>query len=228
MNRDATKSDKIVFGVCEKDASLVEYNLTKMPHYMVISDKKSSDANEIMKGIIKEFQKKLDAKVVLYDNGTNQLAPLKGERCQYISSVAEFDEFFEQLNGEMDKRIESMKLCNYDFEPIVIAIQGYKKMYEDITDDSAKKLSRIIEGSTALNIYLLALDYPENLGELRTKEYVMRSMLRTGPVLFVGGDYFSHLDIPGDEDYTAGRQTLEEMEAYLLFDGKAERFKAIK
>ena len=225
---DATKSDKIVFGVCEKDASLVEYNLTKMPHYMVISDKKSSDANEIMKGIIKEFQKKLDAKVVLYDNGTNQLAPLKGERCQYISSVAEFDEFFEQLNGEMDKRIESMKSCNYDFEPIVIAIQGYKKMYEDITDDSAKKLSRIIEGSTALNIYLLAMDYPENLGELRTKEYVMRSMLRTGPVLFVGGDYFSHLDIPGDEDYTAGRQKLEEMEAYLLFDGKAERFKAIK
>ena len=225
---DIASSDMVVLGVRNKDASLLEYDISRMPHYMVISDKASSDTDEIMKGIIREFQKKLGAKAVLYDNGTNRLTSLVEEGGQYISSVAELDEFFERIDDEIDKRMEEIKGWDYNFEPIVIAIQGYKKMYEDITNSSAEKLFRIVDRCAGLKIYLLVSDCPEKLSEIRKKEYAMAIMLEIGPVLYVGGDYFSHLNIEGDELYTLGYEKLTELEAYLLFEGKAERFKAIK
>ena len=52
-------------------------------------------------------------------------------------------------------------------------------------------------------------------------------MIGTGPVLYIGGNYFSHLDIPGDEGYTPGMKELDPKEAYLLFDGKAQRFRMV-
>ena len=224
---DVSQSDQIVLGAQKKDGTLVTYDMHSMPHYMVISDKNSAETDAMMKHIIEEFQMKMGASVTLYDNGARIFETAQTASCQYISTVEDLDAFFEQINVEIDKRMEQLNDWDVDFEPILIAIRGYKNMYLDITDTSAEKLFRIIDRCAELKIYILASDCPENLGELRIKEYAMRIMIGTGLVLYIGGNYFSHLDIPGDEGYTPGMKELEPKEAYLLFDGKAQRFRMV-
>lgn len=227
IHYSSISSNKIALGLSVKDITPVELDVNAMPHYMVISGAPGCGADSLMKLIIKQFYDKENAKVVLYDNGTGDLADLKNISDRYILTVDELDMYFENLSKVLKERNDIKLSGDGNFDTILIAIDGYKTMYEAILDETANRISAFLRKGRGLKVYLLVSEASHNMGALCAKEPIMRNIVEEGVGLLVGGSYYSHTVFKSDLKYLESNEVLGKNEAYFVCSGKATKFKAI-
>lgn len=217
----------IALGLEKKDVTPVELNLEEIPHYMVVSGNRNSGATNMMKVIIKQFHEKENANIVLFDNGSGDLASVKNIAGKYIASASEFDDYIEGLAQELKIRKESFDCGNTDFETLLIAVEGYKTMYEAIDDKTASRLSALVRLGKGLKVYLLVSERADNLSMLCAQEPIMRTIVNEGVGILVGGSFYSHTVFKSDLKYLEANEPVGEFEAYVVSNNATVRFKTM-
>lgn len=217
----------ITIGLSVNDVTPIGLSLDDIPHYMVISGHRGAGASNLMKVIIKQFYEKENAKIILFDNGTNELASVKNISHRYLATAAELDDYFESLAQELKARKDKLESKNENFETILIAIEGYKDMYEAIADISANRLSALVRMGKGLKVYLLVSENADNMSFLCAQDPIMRSIAEDGIGLPIGGSFYSHKVFKSDLKYLEANENLGEFEAYMVNNGTACKFKTM-
>ena len=224
---DSVASTGLTLGLTTEKITPVEIDFNKMPHTVLVSGNHNTGVSNIMKVIIKQFHQKIGGQIVLFDNGTGQFSGVAQFADKYLMSVSAFDDYFDELKVEMNERMDRAEDGDYEFEPILIAVEGYKKMYDGITDLTANRLKTLVTMCDKLKVYFVAAEDPESIKWLQGQEAIMKHMIANATAILTGGTFFSHNVFTSDIDYTAGSKPLGEFEAYFLSKGHAEKFKAM-
>jgi len=224
---DSVTSEGLTLGLTTEKITPIAIDFNKMPHTVVISGNHNSGVSNLMKVIIKQFHKKMGGKIVLFDNGTGQLASVKQFADEYLLSASAFDDYFDELKVEMEERMDRVQDGDYDFEPILIAVDGYKKMYEAITDLTATRLKTLVTMCDEHKVYFVTSDKPDSIKWLQGQEAIMKHMISNATAILTGGTFYSHNVFTGDIEYTEGMKPLGEFEAYLISKGHVEKFQAM-
>lgn len=215
----------MTMGLSVKDVTPVELNIHDMPHYMVVSATPNSGATNLLKVIVKQFYEKENAKVVLYDNGSDELMSVRNISDQYIKSVEEFDDYIESLAQELKRRKNALSEGDEKFETILIAVDGYKTMFEAMDDKTADRLSALVRMGKGLKVFLVVAEDSQNMSMLCAQEPIMKNIVDDGIGLLVGGSFYSHTVFKSDLKYLESNEPLGEFEAFMVRDGKATKFK---
>ncbi len=224
----SVESQGIILGLQTKEMEPVELDLENMPHYMVVSANNRAEATQMMKVLIRQFQEKQHAKTILFDNGTNNLSSVRNLNAKYIRTASELDEYMDSFKDEINERMERAEEGDIDFEPILIAIDGYRIMYEEIEQITATRLLSLVKMCEGLKVYLLVSEQPDTLKMLDGQEAIMHNIIATGVGILIGGSFYSHRVFKSDLSYTESEATLKESEAYLVCGGKAIKFKMMQ
>jgi hypothetical protein len=227
ISYDSIMSNGITLGLTTETISPIEIDFDKMAHTVIISGNHNSGVSNIMKVIIKQFHAKLGGKVILCDNGTGQLGSIKPFADQYLLSPSMFDDFFDELKIEIEERMDRADEGDYDFEPILIAVDGYRELYEGITELTASRLKTLVTMCEQLKVYFVTSETPESLKMLQGQEAIMKYMISNSTAILTGGSFYSHNVFMSDISYTEGNKLLGEFEAYLISKGHLEKFKAM-
>jgi len=219
--------NEIILGLECKEITPVELDFKNVPHYVVISGQRGSGVSNITKVILKQFYEKKRARIVVYDPEMRGLLSVRNIADRYLNTAAELDAYMEEVKEIAEARMEQAELGQKDFQPIVIAIENYREMYEAITDLTAKRLSSIVNMCEGLGIYLVVSDNPENLKMLQGVEPIMRNMIATGTGILTGGTFYSHYVFTSGLSYTESQQELGEFEAYMVCGEKTVKFKTM-
>lgn len=224
---DSVTSQAITLGLTTEKITPIEIDFSKMPHTVVVSGNHNTGTSNILKVIVKQFQQKVGGKIVLFDNGTGQLNNVKAYADSYLLSASAFDDYFDELKQEMNDRMERAEEGDFDFEPILIVVDGYRKMYEAITDLTATRLKTLVTMCDRHKVYFVSSETPESLKWLQGQEAIMKYMIANATAILMGGTFYSHNVFTSDIEYSEGMKPLGEFEAYLLSKGHAEKFKAM-
>lgn len=195
-------------------------------HCIIISEEYKNKGFNVAKLILKQFVEKLNAKLVMFDNGMDTLSRLEDIASKVIKTPEEFDGYISELASELNKRKNANDLK--DAETIVVAIDGYRAMYEAIDDMTATRLGAMVRMGKGLNVYFVITEVADKIATLCSIEPTMKNIVSDGTGILVGGCFKSHSAFNGNIDYTAMNTSLNDTEAYIVSDTKAIRFKTIQ
>ena len=131
----------------------------------------------------------------------------------------------EELAAELNlrKKMESLEDC----ETIVLAIDGYKEMYDGIADKTVARLSAIVRMGKGLKVILIVSETSDRINILCSVEPVLKNMASEGVGILVGGNFKMHSAFCGNLDYTASNIPLGTDEYYIVENGRVVRFKGM-
>lgn len=115
-----------------------------------------------------------------------------------------------------------------DAETIVVAIDGYRTMFEAIDEKTATRLSAIVRMGKGLKVYFVISEAADKIATLCSVEPTMKNIVSEGVGILVGGTFKTHSAFNSDLDYTTANAMMNEMEAYIVRNSKAVKFKAIQ
>lgn len=223
---NAVSSNGIALGLTSDNIEPVAIDYLTSNHCIVVSEEFKNKGFNITKVILRQFVNKTNAKLVVYDNGAETLSKLEDISDKVITSAQEFDDYISELAAELNKRKNSSDLSNVD--TIVVAVDGYRAMYEAIDDKTATRLSAIVRMGKGLKVYFVVTEVADKISSLCSIEPTMKNIVSEGTAILVGGTFRSHGAFNADMDYTAMNAMLNESEAYIVKNKKAVKFKTIQ
>jgi len=162
----------------------------------------------------------------VFDNGADTLSRLGDISNKIITSAQEFDEYVSELASELNQRKNASDLS--DVETIVVAIDGYRTMFEAIDEKTATRLSAIVRMGKGLKVYLVVSEVADKIAILCSIEPTMKNIVSEGVGILVGGTFKTHGAFNSDLDYTTANAMMNESEAYIVKNAKAIKFKTIQ
>lgn len=199
-------------------------------HYMVISGHKSSGKSNMVSVIAKQMKSNYEGNTVVLYDAESALGDIKNTVDKYFTTGEELDGFMAQTVSELQRRKELHESgeAHEAFAPIAILIDGLKKCYEVIDEKTAKRLEAVIRLGKGLNVYLVASEDAEELGELSSMGNTISMLLVNNKLsVLLGKTFKSHTVFSGDLSYSEAEAKLGEFEGYILKNEHAERFKAM-
>lgn len=217
-------SKGIALGLSCDTIEPVEYCTDTSSHCMAISESRKCEGSGIFKVILKQFKDKSNARLVLYDCAS--LSSISHMADKYMTQASELDEYMEYLASELTRRKNLPTLDDEDI--IVLALDGYRQMYDAIDDKTASRLSAFVRMGAGLKVYLVVSDTAESMASLSSVEPVLKNIISEGTGILVGDSFKAHGAFDtGLMSYTEVSKPLGEYEAYIIQKGKVIKFKAM-
>ena len=205
----------ISLGLSCESIEAVELNLEDKTHCVVVSDATKQSYCGVLNVIIKQFRDKTDSEIAIFDNGSGNLAGLMDTADRYIKTASEFDDYIEQVASVLNKRKSMSELD--DEKSIVIAVDGYKNMYDAIDDKTATRLSAIVRMGRGLKVYLVVRENSDRIGSLSAVEPIIKTMVDSGYGILCGGAFKSHVAYDQSMlNYSDAGTIMGASEAYLV------------
>ena len=223
---NAVATGGIGLGLSSDSIEPIVIDYTTSNHCILISEEYKNKGFNIAKVILKQFVQKTDARLVVFDNGADSLSRLEDISSKVITSSQEFDEYISELASELNRRKNASDLS--DAETIVVAIDGYRAMYEAIDEKTATRLGAIVRMGKGLKVYLVVSEVADKISTLCSIEPTMKNIVSEGVGILVGGTFKTHSAFNSDLDYTTANAMMDESEAYIVRNTKAIKFKTIQ
>lgn len=223
---NSVQSKGISLGLSSENIEPISIDIENSHHCILISEEYKNRGFNISKVILKQFIEKANAKLVLFDNGHNTYSSLKDSAFKVLSSYEEFDVYIAELAQELNIRKSLSDLS--DAETIVVAVDGYRAMYEAIDDKTAARISAIVRMGKGLKVFLVFTEVADKIATLCSIEPTIKSIAKEGIGILVGGSFKTHNAFSGKLAYTAQNMPMNESEAYIVQNSDAIKFKTIQ
>ena len=219
-------SNGISLGLSSDNIEPITIDYTTSNHCVIISEEYKNKGFNIAKVVLKQFAEKAHAKLVVFDNGAETLSRLGNIADRIINTVKEFDEYISELASELNQRKKNPDLSNKD--TIVVAVDGYRAMYEGIDEKTATRLDAIVRMGKGLKVFFVVMEIADRIATLCSIEPIIKNIVSNGIGILVGGTFKTHSAFNSDMDYTAMNAMLMESEAYIVRKTKTTKFKTIE
>lgn len=220
------RSSGITLGLRVQDVKPAVLALSSS-HYLLISGTPGSGKTNMLRVIGAQFKEHFSSKIVGLNvqDGYPDSDDLYDE---YFSSTDEIDSFFEELSIELKLRRNAAINQEPLSECIVILIDNFRKFYECISDNAAKRLDALIKLGKGLNVYCIIADdassFAREFGRTEPFTTIGNGRYR----ILLGGSYNMHAPFDTDLAYSEKSELLNENEG-LYLDGKTTvKFKCMK
>ena len=227
---DSIESDEpIVLGLSVDSVTPISLRFDST-HYLAISGTQHSGKSNMIKIIAKQLHENIHGcKITVYDSD-NSLESIKGIIDAHYTTASELDEYMAELSLELQNRL--MKFRNgeslNDTQPIFILIDGLKKCFDAISDDTSRRIEQLLALGKGLKVFLVASESNEGLSELESKGAKIAIRLTSNAIsVLLGGKAKEHSAIKTTLNYTEQDKKLKEFEGYLICDGEATKFKTM-
>ena len=227
INYNADNCDDILLGL---SADIIDNVILDLEYSHCIAVSSTSIESNIFKVIVKQFKDKMNSKIYLVDAHLDKMVTLNRCCYKYLTKGDELDEILEEVRCELDARKNGTSLSPN--ENILIAINGFNNIYDDISEDSAKRLIAIIKHGKKYNVNLLVSELPDELSKYVDLIPLYKSIINDGINILEGGTFASHSAIYTSKSnllsHTQLYVELGESESYILQNEKAIKFKEMK
>lgn len=223
---NAVSTSGIALGLSSDNIEPVAIDYKSSNHCILISEEYKNKGFNIAKVVLKQFVQKANAKLIVFDNGADTLSRLGDIASKVLASAKELDDYIAELAAELNQRKKSSDVS--DAETIVVAIDGYRSMYEQIDEKTASRLAAIVRMGKGLKVYVVVTEVADKIATLCSIEPIIKNIVSEGIGILVGGTFKSHSSFSGDLDYTAANALLGESEAYVVKNAKVIKFKTIQ
>ncbi len=223
---NSVPSKGVSLGLSSENIEPISIDIENSHHCILISEEYKNRGFNISKVILKQFAQKANAKLVLFDNGSDTYSSLKDSAFKVISSSEEFDMYIAELAQELNTRKSLSDLS--EAETIVVAVDGYRAMYEAIDEKTATRISAIVRIGKGLKVFLVFTEISDKIATLCSIEPTIKSITNEGIGILVGGSFKTHNAFSGNLDYTAQNMPMNESEAYIVQNSNAIKFKTIQ
>lgn len=215
-------------GLSTKDIVPVAWNNTKI-HYLPIVGQYGCGKSNMLKLLTKYKMQEEDIQIAYVDLKGKQTAWQKDDRITFMSDAEALDDYMEALIPTLRERKEAHDADDEAvFSPIAIFIDDYKKVFEEITDTTAKRLGSIIRLGDGLNVFLCIAAEQADFDRFCVQgETVCMLMAEENSAILLGGRMSDYTSFKSDLPFQDRSQSVGEWEGYLLQNGKAVRMKAM-
>lgn len=223
INFGTVETDDIAVGLTSKDVEPIGISFTGQ-HHIIISGKPMSGKSNLLKVITKQMK----ANTIVFDTGT-ALKSIEGICDQYITDVAEFDQFISDMVPILQQRKdEYYKDNSIQFTPFLILIDDLKQCFALIKDETAKRMEAIIRLGKGLNVNLLVAGNSDDVAKLYNQgEPFTMGLVNSQTNILLGGSFRDHNVFKANIPYSEQEVLLDEYEGYVIHREKALRFKAM-
>ncbi len=225
--RMVTADEGITLGVDATSIQALGHDF-ETDHTLLISGIPQSGKTNLIKNIICQAKElRPDARVIVYSKGQEYSGAfdMVDELCH---EGAEFDKLMPGISELLKERRNTLKeIGKIDDAPVYICIDGFKKFYEEILDDTADRLTALVQIGNGLKVYLIVAEDANELSRLRGM-IVLLGRLAQRSCIMLGGIDHEHLIVEAEvpDEYKGNK--LGSNEGYYLSGGKTYRFKAMK
>ncbi len=167
--------------------------------------------------------------ILLSFDGTSGLAEDSNGHQRKLASPAEFDTEIGNLMTPMQKR----KVLKEDdsaqsFRPVIIYLSNVGECFENISDETAKRLNLLVTLGKNLNVLMVISGTSRDLSRLYNSgaSFVM-NVINSGIGIALGENFRAHSVFRANLSYSEQDVRLPSDEGYYIEAGKAVRFKAI-
>lgn len=215
-----------VLGMDAENLKPVEADL-KTTHSLLLSGLPHSGKTSLLRALVKQMAERPDSRVVLFaDKGDYADC---GERAEFLPDGETADRFLEELSGLLKERqAEKKEHPDRSFAPIYIVIDGYKRCFEEISQQSVSRLRALLMAGAGLDVALVAADNAAGLAALTQYSEPLTLLLAKGPVILLGGRPLDHMAVELPLAATQKNQPLGAWEGWYRTAQGVRRFKTIR
>ncbi len=221
-------SNDLVIGLYKQDLAPVIAPFTEN-HCMVISGIEASGKTNLLKVLVKQLTSR-GVEVTAFTTKESDFENIRTYLSTLCTDGASMDEYMDVLLPELSNR-KSMHDANPDrkFSEIAIIIDDWKQCFDVISNQTAKRLEMVVRLAAGLGVYLVVAEDNRILSTLYNQgEGVISALIGKGTAVLLGDSMKSHTAFESDLSYTEKNIRVDEFEGYLLTNGHALRFKAMK
>ena len=201
--------------------------LTEGQHVLLISGLPGSGKTSLLKALIRQTAERDGARIKLFADA-DVYQDIDGKHIEFLNGGDAADEFLEQLSEELKARQQG-KQQKEDavFSPILLAVDGYKRFFEEISQKSVSRLRALVMMGKSLGVYFMAADQASALSMLvEYKEPLTMLMARETAVL-LGGKALDHMAVETGLEATEKNMPLGQYEGWYRTETGTLRFKAM-
>ena len=219
------KNGGVVLGISSEELKPVESTLPD-PHHLIISGLPGSGKTTLLNTIVRQLRQRDGARVALYGDPA-QYSDC-GEGICLLADGAQADEFLEELKDELGRR-QKAKQENPDapMTPLCLVIDGYKKFFEEISQQSVNRLRALVVAGKGLGVTLLVAENAAGLSTLAEYMEPLTMLLVKGPAVLLGGSALQHLAVETGLEATQKAAQLKPREGWLKTEQEVKRFKVM-
>ena len=197
-------------------------------HTLLISGVSSSGKTNLIKNIICQAKEQdSEAKILVYGNDRDY-SDISDKIEHIYSSGAEFDGKMAEISDLLKERKNQLSSSEtFNQAPVYICIDGFKKFYEEILDETADRLTALVQLGHGLKVYLIAAENADELSRLRGMIVLLGRLAQKSSIMLGGVDH-DHLIIDTEMPDEYRGIKLGAYEGYYLADGNVIKFKAMK
>ena len=220
------RSNGISLGLRVRDVKPVVFNPSSA-HFMLVSGTPGSGKTNMLKVIGAQFKELRSARVVGMNTQDSYSA---GDSVydEYLTEADEIDSYFENLSDELKRRKSTLSVGEEDFDCEVILIDNFRKFYECISDDAAKRLEALIKIGRGLNVFCIIADDASSFAKEYGRTEPFTTIGNGRYRILLGGSFNQHAQFDSDLTFAEKSELLNDFEGFYL-DGKTTvKFKCMK
>lgn len=196
-------------------------------HHLLLSGLPRGGKTTLLRALVRQMQARDGARIVLFAAPTDYVSC--GKTVEYLADGEAADCFLEELRDILTARqAEKRERPDAAFPPVCLAVDGYKRFYEAISQQSVSRLKALILMGAGLGVTLLAADDASALNMLIQYNEPLTKLLAKGPAAVLGGRALDHMAVEME-----GLKPIEKNAALGLYEGwyktaeSVQRFKAV-
>jgi len=183
------------------------------PHYMCVSGLPGSGITTFFRMLIKQIQEKDKAQIAVFGD-EKEYESVPG--LKMLRNCIEADQYINELAYELTDRQELVKEEISNFEPIYIFVDGYKRLYQDISQKNYERLQAVVNIGAGLGVYLILADENNRMASLKVMEEKILKRMERGPAVLMGGSILQHQVVELDLDMVQKKEVLPKHAAYYV------------
>lgn len=198
-------------------------------HYLPVVGMCGSGKSNMMQVLAKQSLGQEKVQIAYLDTQC-MAGELAGEdRCRYMTEAGAFDTYMKELVPLLQER-KNRHDQNKDagFDPIAIFVDGYKQAFDQLEEQTIKRMEAVIRLGKGLEVYLYIAEDADVFSRLCGQgEAVCMLMARENTAVLLGGSLISYPVFHAEQSGPQKKQALGQWEGYLLEQGNVTRFKAM-
>lgn len=208
-------------GVGTADLKSVGTDLRK-PHYLLISGLPGSGRTTLLKTLARQMGERKESRVAVFGSREEW----GEEAVELLENGAAADAFLEEVRTLLGSRKRQQKETG-EFPPVYLLIDGYRRFYDEISQQSADRLKALVMAGGGLGVGLVAADTASGLMTLNQYREPVLGILTGGPAVLLGGKAAEHLAVELSLSTADKAAKLKPWEAWYRSGEKTIRIKAM-
>ena len=213
----------LVLGLACSPVEPVEFGPKE--HHLLVSGLPGSGKTNLLKALVRQAAQG-GARIALFGDPENYRSC--AQDLEWLPDGTAADAFLEGLSAELTARqAEKAKDPEIRFVPLFLVIDGYKRFFEEIAQQSVSRLRALVLMGKDLGVTLLAADNAADLSMLTEYKEPLTCLLAKGPAVVLGGQGLDHMAVELEIESTQKNAPLGQWEGWYKGSDSVRRFKAI-